>query len=442
MLDQNLSLAEKLAALPIDQRMIALDGIDTDELLWDWHFWGRPSQFAPDTDWLTWMILAGRGFGKTRSGAEWVRNIACGLTPETPGIARRIALVGETRSDVRKVMVEGESGILAVHPPEFKPEWIPSIRTLIWPNGCVATTYNASEPDELRGPQFDHAWCDELAKWRYVRETWDNLEFAMRLGDRPRSLITTTPRPIPLVRELLDESTTTATRGSMLANKSNLPDTFIKKIMKRYDGTRLGRQEIDGELVEDIDGALWPRNIIENARIREVTSDLIRIVIGVDPSGSSAGTGDDTGIIAVGMDDKDHFYVLADWSLNGSPEKWASKAIACANEFQADRIIAESNYGGEMVRSVINSCGSNIPVKLVHASRGKVKRAEPIAALYEQGRVHHVGGFSDLEDQMCGLVLGGEYYGPGKSPDRADALVWSLTELSASERSEPSIRSL
>jgi phage terminase large subunit-like protein len=242
--NDDLSLAHQIARLNPDEAAAALDGIDKEALLWDWRFWGRPSQFAPDGDWLTWLILAGRGFGKTRSGAEWVRSIACGASPESPGQASRIALIGETRGDVRKVMVEGESGILAVHPPAFRPEWQPSTRTLLWPNGAIATTYNASEPDELRGPQFDAAWCDELAKWRYVRETWDNLEFGLRLGERPRVLVTTTPRPIPIVRELIAEEAsgqTAITRGSMLANKANLPRSFIDKILKRYEGTRLGR---------------------------------------------------------------------------------------------------------------------------------------------------------------------------------------------------------
>lgn len=439
----DISLAQRVANMSPRARAKALDGIPKDDLLWDWRFWGRPSQFPPESRWLTWAIIAGRGFGKTRSGAEWIREIACGATPEAPGRARRIALIGETRSDVRKVMVEGESGILAIHPPAFRPEWQPSIRTLMWPNGCIATTYNASEPEELRGPQFDFAWCDELAKWRYGEETWDNLEFALRLGLEPQVLVTTTPRPIPLVRQILAESTTAITRGSMLANKRHLPKSFIDKIMKRYDGTRLGRQEIDGELIEDIEGALWPRHIIEQGRIgRADLPEMVRILVGCDPTGSSAGKGDDTGIIVVGECEKGHYYVLGDYSMNGSPEQWGSKVVAAWREWGADRIIAEANFGGAMVASVIAAVDPSAPVKLVHASRGKVARAEPIAAIYEQGRAHHVGHFADLEDQMAGLVLGGEYMGPGKSPDRADAMVWAITELSSRKPVAPRVREL
>lgn len=439
----DLSLAQKAARLKPAERQRLLDGVDKSALLWDWRFWGRPSQFSPDGDWLTWLILAGRGFGKTRSGSEWVREIACGKTPETPGRASRIALIGQTRSDVRKVMVEGESGILAVHPPAFRPEWQPSTRTLMWPNGCVATTYNASEPEELRGPQFDFAWCDELAKWRYGEETWDNLEFGLRLGDRPQVLVTTTPRPIPLVRLLLGAEGSAITRGSMLANRGNLPKSFIEKILKRYDGTRLGRQEIEGELIEDIEGALWPREIIERGRIkRDDLPEMVRIVVGCDPTGSSAGKGDDTGIIVCGECAKGHFYVLGDYSINGSPEQWAARTVAACREWNADRVVAEANFGGQMVASVLRQVDVNVPVKLVHASRGKVARAEPIAAIYEQGRAHHVGMFADLEDQMAGLVLGGEYMGPGRSPDRADALVWALSDLSSRKAVAPRVRDL
>lgn len=444
----DLSLAQKVARLSDDERRFALEGVDWDALLWDWRFYGRPSQFAPtvnprteDGAWKTWLAMAGRGFGKTRLGAEWIREIACGETPEAPGSATRIALIGETARDVRKVMVEGDSGILAVHPPAFRPEWQPSTRTLMWPNGCIAATYNATEPDELRGPQFDAAWCDELAKWAYATQTWDQLQFGLRLGDDPRQLVTTTPRPIPIVRQILDDPTTVVTRGSTLANKGNLAPSFLTHVTGRYAGTRLGRQELDGELIEDIEGALWSRAMLEAARVREAPP-LSRIVIAVDPSGTNGKGGDDIGIIVAGVCEKGRGYVIADHSCNLSPAGWAERVVSAYHSFNADRVVAEVNYGGAMVEAVIRGADPSIPFRAVSASRGKVARAEPIAALYEQGHVSHVGAFPDLEDQMCGLIIGGTYEGPGRSPDRADALVWALTDLMTRPASAPAIRNL
>jgi phage terminase large subunit-like protein len=445
----DLSLAQRIARLSPEDRARALEGIDRDALLWDWRFWGRPPQFAPsgnprteDGSWKTWLAMAGRGFGKTRLGAEWIRGVACGETPEAPGSATRIALIGETARDVRKVMVEGDSGILAVHPPAFRPEWQPSTRTLMWPNGCIAATYNATEPDELRGPQFDAAWCDELAKWAYATETWDQLQFGLRLGDDPRQLVTTTPRPIPIIRQILDDPTTVVTRGSTLANKGNLAPSFLTHVTGRYAGTRLGRQELEGELIEDIEGALWSRKMLEAARVREAPP-LHRIVIAVDPSGTSGGSGgDDIGIIVAGVCEKGHGYVLADHSCNLSPAGWAERVVSAYHAFNADRVIAEVNYGGAMVEAVIRGADPAIPFRGVTASKGKVARAEPIAALYEQGRVHHVNAFPDLEDELCGLIIGGSYEGPGRSPDRADALVWAFTDLMTRGQAAPSIRNL
>jgi phage terminase large subunit-like protein len=437
----NQSLAEIVAALPEVEQERALRDVNPEQLLWDWSFWGRPQQLTPPDAWDTWLVLAGRGFGKTRAGAEWVRSMACGETPEKPGKAKRIALIGETASDVRKVIVEGESGVLAVHPPAFRPEWQPSTRTLMWPNGAQAFTYNATEPDELRGPQFDAALCDELAKWRHARETWDQLAFALRLGVHPQVMITTTPRPIAVLKEIMADPRTVVTAGKTAENRANLAASFLTRVVGRYAGTRLGRQELDGEMVDEVKGALWTRALLEAKRVR-AHPDLVRVVVAVDPSGTSGkGAGDDVGIVVAGLGVDGRWYVLADWTCNLSPEGWARRAIAAYHEFAADRIVAEGNFGGAMVEAVIRNADPTVSFKMVHASRGKVARAEPVAALYEQGRVSHVGMFAELEDQMCAMTPAG-YEGEGRSPDRADALVWALTELSGKQSAEPRVRSL
>lgn len=398
-----------------------------------WELWARPNQLIPDGDWATWLILAGRGFGKTRCGAETIRHWVCGDTPLSRGRCSRIALVAETAPDARDVMVEGESGLLSVHPPDFRPIYEPSKRRVTWPNGAIATLYNAIEPDQLRGPQHDAAWCDELAKWRYVNETWDQLQFGLRLGDHPRSIITTTPRPLPLIRRLVQDESVITTRGSTWDNAANMPASFIKEIQDKYGGTRLGRQELEGEILEDIPGALWTRESIDNHRLKESPQDLEKVIVAVDPAVSSEEGSDETGIIGVGLGrDEDGYargYVLSDKSLKGSPEEWARQAVSLYRTLQADKIVAEKNNGGDMVASVIRSVDRSVPVKLVHASRGKYVRAEPISALYEQGRVHHCGRFDKLEDQMC-LFSVDNFRTPAMgSPDRVDALVWGLTEL-------------
>lgn len=330
-------------------------------------------------------------------------------------------------------MVEGESGILAVHPPGFRPEYHPSKRRVVWPNGAIATLYNATEPDQLRGPQHDGAWCDELAKWRYCQEAWDQLQFGLRLGDNPRSIITTTPRPLPLIRKLVADPRVFVTRGATWDNAGNMPESFIKEIEDKYAGTRLGRQELEGEILDDIPGALWNREMIDESRLRESPVDLEQVIVSVDPATSNEEGSDETGIVVVGMGrDPDGYargYVLRDGTIKGSPEEWARKAVALYREFSADKIVAEKNQGGDMVASVIRSVDRSVPVKLVHASRGKIVRAEPISALYEQKRVHHVGRFDKLEDQMC-LFSVDNFRTPAMgSPDRVDALVWGLTEI-------------
>jgi phage terminase large subunit-like protein len=401
-------------------------------LKYHWKFWARPDQLEPEgADWTTWLILAGRGWGKTRTGAEIIRDWVCGPSPTAPGRYKRIALVAETTADARNVMVDGESGLLNIGPKEFRPEYHPSLRQLVWPNGAIATTYNATQPDQLRGPQHDAAWCDEIAKWQYLQETWDQLQFGLRLGTHPRQIITTTPRPLPLLRKMMTDETTVVTRGRTYDNFANLASPFLRQIEDRYGGTRLGRQELEGEILEDVPGALWQRSKIDEHRVLDAPRDFQRIIVAVDPATSSNEGSDETGIICVGLardaDGHNRGYVLADRSMKGSPEEWAKAAVSLYREFEADRIVAEKNQGGDMVESVIRAVERNAPVTLVHASRGKHIRAEPISALYEQGRVHHVGRFDILEDQMC--LFSRDYDRQHGSPDRVDALVWGLASL-------------
>lgn len=421
-----------LASLPEDERVAALKALPAETqayLAFHWPFWARPNQLAPTGDWLTWLVLAGRGFGKTRSGAEWVRSIATGRSPLAPGSHRRIAVVAETAADARDVLVEGDSGILSVHPKDTRPHYEPSKRRLTWPNGAVATLYNAVEPDQLRGPQHDAAFCDELAKWRYARETWDQLQFGLRLGENPRQIITTTPRPIPVLREILKSDTTIVTKGSTYDNAANLAPSFVKQIISRYAGTRLGRQELNAELLDDVPGALWTRDMIDAARKDVTLPDMQRIVVAIDPSGTKGeeDDGDSIGIVVAGKGVDGLAYVIADRSCKLSPDGWGRRAVAAYHEFGADRIIAERNYGGAMVEHVIKTVDRDVPYTEVVASRGKVVRAEPVAALYEQGRVKHVGELDLLEDQMCAMT-GDGYLGDG-SPDRVDAAVWAITDL-------------
>jgi len=405
---------------------------------WHWEVWGRDEQHPPEGPWRVWLICAGRGFGKTRAGAEWVRNLA----RHDP--SARIALVGASLPEVRNVMVEGESGILAASRGALAPEYEPSLRRLLWDNGAQAFLYSAGEPESLRGPQHSHAWCDEIAKWESAGgraiAAWDNLQLGMRLGERPRVLATSTPRPVPLMRRLMDEAHSGAVavaRGKTGENAGALPEPYIEAMLDQFGGSSLGRQELDGELLTEVDGALWSRALIEQCR-GEAPAELARIVVGVDPPASAKG--DECGIIVCGVDASGIGHVLADCSLaRPSPESWARRVAQAAREWQADRVIAEANQGGAMVKSVLHAADCALPVRLVHASRGKAARAEPVAALYEAGRVRHAGMFGKLEDQLCGLMAGGEYCGPGRSPDRADALVWALTELMLGRRRMPRV---
>lgn len=365
------------------------------------------------------MVLSGRGFGKTRTGAEWIREQV--ETYEK----RRIALVAPTAADARDVMVEGESGLLSCFPDASRPLYEPSKRRITFRNGALATTYSADEPERLRGPQHDCAWCDEIGAWNYP-EAWDMLMFGLRLGQNPRTVVTATPKPIPLIRSLLKATTTAVTRGSTHENRENLAPEFLADIISRYEGTRLGRQEIHAEVLEDVEGALWTRELIDSRRIPSIRArDLQRIVVAIDPAVSSGEDSDETGIVAAAKGVDGRGYVLADATCRLSPDGWANRAVALLQEYNGDRIIAETNNGGDLVERVIRTVDARVPYRKVHASRGKITRAEPIAALYEQGKISHVGTFDKLEDEMA------TYTGsPGeKSPNRMDALVWALTEL-------------
>lgn len=417
---------------------------EADDLLHTWELWARPNQLEPERVlsngewWTIWLILAGRGFGKTRCGAETVIKWA------KEGHCKRIALIAEDSADARDVMVEGESGIMACSPRDFRPKYEPSKRRLTWPNGAQATLFSAEDYDSLRGPQFDGAWCDELCKWRYAQEAWDNLMFGLRLGDHPRVIVTTTPRPIRLLKDIILRSDTAITKGNTRENLVNLAPPFVKAVIEKYEGTRIGRQELNAEILDDVPGALWSRPMIDECRIRPVDSQtpialphFERIVVSVDPAKEVGEAAAETGIMVVGKDSNGHGYLLEDLSLNGSPEEWGRAAVIGLDEWAADMIVYEANQGGEMVAAVLRAAARSlkeeglrtadfVPLKAVHATRGKYVRAEPVSQLYEQKKVHHVGYFPELEDQLCEYTPDGSM---GYSPDRMDALVWGVTEL-------------
>jgi phage terminase large subunit-like protein len=399
-----------------------------------WPLWRLRAQEEPESDWRVWLIMAGRGFGKTRAGAEWTSGIA----RAHPGA--RIALVAASFEEGVQVMVKGESGLMAVARMGEAPEWRAASGTLRFRSGATAQIYSAEKPDRLRGPEHHFAWCDELAKWRLAEEAWDHLILGLRLGDRPRAVVTTTPRPVAALRTIVGLDRTRVTRGRTIENPY-LPDDFKAAVTGIYSGTRLGRQELDGELFEDVEGALWTDELIERSRVGPFASlsPLARIVIGVDPPASAEG--DACGIVACGIGEDGIGYVLGDHSVSGlSPQGWAARVAAAAEAWQADRVVAETNNGGEMVETVLRGASINLPVKRVHASDRKTARAEPVAALFESGRARFAGGFPDLERELCGLTTGGGYCGPGRSPDRADAMVWAMTELMLGRaRAEPRI---
>ncbi len=429
-------LLMELALKPPRERQFVFDQLSTPhkiELAGRWYKFAHKGQFWPGDAWRVWLIRAGRGFGKTRAGAEWVSQ----KVRDIPGV--RIALVGATFEEARRVMVEGPSGLLAVARLNEHPEWKPTRGEVRWPDGACATVYSADSPEGLRGPEHHIAWCDELAKWRRGDAAWDNLMMTMRLGDQPKVVVTTTPRPNALMKRVRNGPDVEETVGRTVDNL-HLPLSFLDAMQANYGGTALGRQELDGDLIQDVAGALWTRAVIEAARVASMPA-VRRIVVGVDPP---AGVGGDAcGIVAVALGEDDRGYVIEDASIVGAtPEVWAAAVAACVARHGADHVVAEANQGGAMVQSVLLAAEDTLPVSLVHASRGKVARAEPVATLYRRGRVSHVGAFPGLEDELCGLVTGGGYEGPGRSPDRADALVWALTELMLGRRGKASVRTV
>jgi len=438
--------AQDLRNLPDEQVKEALSQLSSaqmEELQYDWNFWARPEQLEPDGDWLTWYVNAGRGFGKTRAGVEWIRE-------QVKRGKKRIAAVAATNSDILRTMVQGESGFLNCcweGDKTYKgkemgfPEWSPTKRTLSWKNGARVEFYSAEEPERLRGPQFEVAWVDELASWTKDEDTWSMLQFTLRLGKRPRVMVTTTPKPTKLVRKLLKEPTTYVTTGSTFDNAANLADTYLKAVKDQYEGTRLGRQELYAEVMEEAEGALWTTDMLDNCQVslKEVPQ-LNRIVVSLDPAITANKESDMTGIVVAGVDVNGKGYALGDYTDRLSPQGWASKAIELYHYFQADRIVAERNQGGDMVRRTIEVEDETVPIKLVHASRGKFARAEPISALYERGLVHHVrdceASLGELETQMRTW----EPLGSIGSPDRLDALVWALTDLMLGSHQKPQLQ--
>lgn len=410
-----------------------LDGLTTGEriaLPYLFEFWAHAHQLPPEGAWRSWVILGGRGAGKTRAGAEWVRAQVEGARPMWTGRAKRLALIGETFDQAREVMIFGDSGIMACSPPDRKPRWVASRRCLVWPNGAEAMVFSAYDPESLRGPQFDGAWVDELAKWPKARETWDMLQFGLRLGDDPRVCVTTTPRNVDVLKELLALPSTVVTRAATEVNAAHLAASFLDEVRARYAGTRLGMQELDGVLVDEVDGALWSREMFRPVGL---LPQMGRIVVAVDPPAGQGKGADECGIVVAGVVMQGRkqdwqAYVLEDASVQGvSPNAWASAAVEAAHRWQADRVVYEANQGGAMVGEVMMQVDPGISLKAVHATRGKALRAEPVAALYERGKVSHAAGLGRLEAQMQLMTQGG-FEGQG-SPDRVDALVWALTEL-------------
>jgi phage terminase large subunit-like protein len=413
-----LSCADLFRTLPPSEQIERVNSISdaqAEALLFDWSWHARPNQILPTGKWINWVILAGRGFGKTRTGAETVRE----WVKEYP----YVNLIGATADDARDIMIEGESGILGLCTKDERPRYLAHKSQLDWPNGAKSLVFTADNPDRMRGKQHMKLWCDEVASWRYP-ESFDQAMFGLRLGDNPQSIITTTPKPTKLIKELIKSPTSFVTRGTTYDNKNNLAGAFLQQIVSKYEGTRLGRQELNAEILDDNPGALWKRSQIDELRVKEAPK-LRRIVVAIDPSVTSNADSDEAGIVVCGVGADDHGYVLADISMQGTPEEWARVAVDAYHYYNADRIIAETNNGGEMIETLLRMVNRSVPYKGIHASRGKVTRAEPISALYEQKKCHHVGNFPILEDQMCDYDAKTMKY----SPDRMDALVWAFTEL-------------
>ncbi|WP_040489742.1 DNA-packaging protein [Fulvimarina pelagi] len=404
----------------------------------EWWRVARSEQLPPREAWRQWLLIGGRGSGKTRAGAEWITGLALGLSPFASLPHRRIALVAETLADAREVMIEGESGLKAIVGNE-RPVFEVTRRRLVFANGATAQIFSSEDPDSIRGYQFDAAWGDELGKWVKPEESFDNLMLALRLGERPRALFTTTPRNVPILKRLMADPQTAVTRMRTAENVENLAPGFLEAMARRYDGTRFGRQELDGELLDDRKDGLFERALVERSRVTNAPP-LKRIVVAVDPPATSTKRSDACGIVAAGKDGEGAIYVLADESRRAvRPEKWARCAVALLERLEADRIVAEVNQGGDMVEAVLRTVAPNVPYRAVRATRGKWTRAEPVAALYEQGRVRHVGVFPELEDEMADF--GPDGLSDGRSPDRLDALVWAVTALSGDE-TNPRVRNL
>lgn len=411
---------------------------------YDWQLWARDDQLPPPDGedgppWRTWLLLGGRGSGKTRAGAEWIRSLATKISRD--GVdAPRIALVGKTINDVRNVMIEGVSGLLAVHPPDVMPAFEPSKRRLTWPSGAVAELFSADECEGLRGPQFAFAWCDELAKWREPHKAWDMLQFALRLGETPRVLVTTTPRPLPIVKAIMKDARTALVRLKTEDNAEHLSPAFVAEMVRRYADSDLARQELHGEIIDDSETSLWRRAWIDAERVTEAPP-VTRTVVALDPPVTATRSSDACGIVVAALGEDKRGYVLADRTVQGrEPKAWAEAALAAYDDFAADALVVEVNQGGDLIAEVLRQFRPNLPVSNVRATRGKWLRAEPVAALYAQGRVCHAGRFAALEDQMCAFDATGRV--GGRSPDRVDALVWALTDLMLQTATMPSIRRL
>jgi phage terminase large subunit-like protein len=418
---------------------------DLEDMIRNWGLGARYDQLPPvlargGAPWHTWLMLGGRGSGKTRAGAEWIRAQVIGEPPLADRRSHRIALVGDTIAQVRSIMIEGVSGLLSVYPPAQRPRLEVSKNQLVWENGTIAQMFAADDPDSLRGPQFDAAWCDELCKWRDPEYAWDTLQFALRLGRWPQCVVTTTPRPIPLLKKMLEDLATATTRSRTADNASFLAPSFLAEMMRRYGDTLIGQQELLGEIVEERMNGLWKRSFIESTRLA-ARPELVRIVVAVDPPVTSTAGSDSCGIIVAGLGADKRAYVIADRSVQGrEPTVWARAAVAAFHDHEASTIVVETNQGGDLLVNMFKSIDTFVPVKKVHASRAKFMRAEPVAGLYAEGRVCHVGTFAELERQMCDFAADG--LSQGKSPDRLDALVWAITELMLTNRSHPRLRTL
>jgi len=405
----------------------------------EWVGFARLAQYPLGQEDASWLVMGGRGAGKTRLGAEWVNGLVRGLPPFSRWKYGRLALIGETLGDVREVMIDGPSGLAAIARHD-RPRFEASRRRLVWDNGAVAQIFSSEDPDSLRGPQFDAAWCDEIAKWKHAEECFDMLQFGLRLGERPRQILTTTPRAVPLLRRLLADPSVRVTRMSTADNSGNLADGFLRAVNDRYGGTRLGRQELDGEMIEDREDALWTRAQLE--AVAEAPKALLsRIVVAVDPSATGNAGSAACGIVVAGLAEDGRAVVIEDGTVRAArPAEWAHRAVSLYHRHQADCIVAEVNQGGDMVASVLRTIDPAVPVRAVRATRGKWLRAEPVAALYEQGRVMHAARFPALEDEMCDF--GPDGLSDGRSPDRVDALVWAITELMLSRGGTPRVRTM